>query len=64
MGDREIVDLLTWLEPQHLPFLNLFQHPKETAYGTTETTENADTKDATEAAPASRWTRKDRQRTR
>ena len=52
MADTEIADLLMWLEPQHLPFLNLFQIQKETLHAATEADEQADTEDHTEAAPA------------
>ncbi len=53
MADADIAELLMWLEPQHLPFLNLFNSHKETRHDASEAAENADAKSESEAASAS-----------
>lgn len=53
MAEADIADLLMWLEPQHLPFLNLFNSHKETRHDAPEAPKHADAKDESEAASAS-----------
>ncbi len=53
MAESDLADLLTWLEPQHLPFLNLFQPRKETCNDATKTTDQAGPESQPEGAAAS-----------